>query len=460
MSKKFEHIDHLSPELIRQYREGSLSAEKMYAVEKYLLENPFEAEALEGMEEMSPEQLGQHVEDINSLVDQRLEKEEKTKVIFWTNTRRIAAGLVFILSASFVYFWIDQNEALEEAPTKELTLKTDDKEGANKDGSPEESQKESSAPPEAVELVDSTQMVAQAEVVEPVAEAAEFDLDMEFTEESVVAAEDAKMAVVEEEILIAESAAIEPKREKEKAREIVAPAPPVKPEVLALTTATALTDTSSLQASNSLSSLLQRDPVLITGRVLDAESGDPLPQVTILVEGTTQGTPTDADGHFSMRVDTVGKKLIARFLGYTTQTVDLNKGPDFTFNLEPDVTSVGEVVVTAYGVSRSKNRLNTQPSVKSAVIPRYRNFTAFAKDNLIYPQEALDNDISGRVVLEFDLSAEGESSNYRVVKGLGYGCDEEAIRLVKAYSGWVPAVDSRTNRPQASQKRVKIRFKP
>ncbi len=57
----------------------------------------------------------------------------------------------------------------------------------------------------------------------------------------------------------------------------------------------------------------------ISGRLTD-ESGFPLPQVTILIKGTTTGTSTDADGFYSIDVP-IGATLIFRFLGYVTQEV-------------------------------------------------------------------------------------------------------------------------------------------
>ena len=57
----------------------------------------------------------------------------------------------------------------------------------------------------------------------------------------------------------------------------------------------------------------------------------------------------------------------------------------------------------------------------------YREFVA---THLVYPPAALEARIEGKVVVEFDISDEGTVFNQRVLKGLGYGCDEEAIRVV------------------------------
>ncbi len=54
----------------------------------------------------------------------------------------------------------------------------------------------------------------------------------------------------------------------------------------------------------------------------------------------------------------------------------------------------------------------------------------FIKENLQYPEEAMKNKIEGDIIVKFKVTGKGEVINPEVVKGLGYGCDEEALRLV------------------------------
>ncbi|MCS7035930.1 MAG: energy transducer TonB [Saprospiraceae bacterium] len=55
----------------------------------------------------------------------------------------------------------------------------------------------------------------------------------------------------------------------------------------------------------------------------------------------------------------------------------------------------------------------------------------FIYSQLRYPPEALAAGVEGRVVVECDISDAGEVVATRVLKGLGYGCDEEAVRVVR-----------------------------
>jgi TonB family protein len=62
----------------------------------------------------------------------------------------------------------------------------------------------------------------------------------------------------------------------------------------------------------------------------------------------------------------------------------------------------------------------------------------FISSNIKYPQEAIDNNIQGTVKLLFEIDFKGNVSNAKVTAGLGFGCDEEAIRLVELLKYEVP----------------------
>ena len=94
----------------------------------------------------------------------------------------------------------------------------------------------------------------------------------------------------------------------------------------------------------------------VSGKVTD-ETGQPLPQVTVLLKGTTTGTPTDADGNFRLSVPDAGGTLLFRFLGFVTQEIEIGTQSVINVQLQPEITDVGEVVVTALGITREKASL-------------------------------------------------------------------------------------------------------
>ncbi len=56
---------------------------------------------------------------------------------------------------------------------------------------------------------------------------------------------------------------------------------------------------------------------------------------------------------------------------------------------------------------------------------------AFLSKNLRYPKEALENKIEGTVSLKYDIDYKGKVVNTYILAGIGYGCDQEASRIVK-----------------------------
>lgn len=63
---------------------------------------------------------------------------------------------------------------------------------------------------------------------------------------------------------------------------------------------------------------------------------------------------------------------------------------------------------------------------------------AYVKKELRYPKEALQNKIEGRVSVQYTVDYKGKVIEARVISGLGYGCDEEALRIVRSLPFKVP----------------------
>jgi TonB family protein len=67
-------------------------------------------------------------------------------------------------------------------------------------------------------------------------------------------------------------------------------------------------------------------------------------------------------------------------------------------------------------------------------------FGELLRDKLKYPNTARKANINGLVSVSFLINTDGTSEDFNVVKGLGYGCDEEAIRVLKMMGLWIPPV--------------------
>lgn len=90
----------------------------------------------------------------------------------------------------------------------------------------------------------------------------------------------------------------------------------------------------------------------ITGTVLDAESGETLPGVNILIKGTTTGTSTNQDGEFELTVPSLQDTLVASFVGYQTREIPLNGRTTLEIELLPETVLGEELVVVGYGTQQ------------------------------------------------------------------------------------------------------------
>nr|WP_295933304.1 energy transducer TonB [uncultured Dyadobacter sp.] len=63
---------------------------------------------------------------------------------------------------------------------------------------------------------------------------------------------------------------------------------------------------------------------------------------------------------------------------------------------------------------------------------------AFLRKNLRYPSQAQRSGVQGKVFVQFTVGSDGKIENATAVRGIGFGCDEEAVRVVKLMKDWVP----------------------
>jgi TonB-linked SusC/RagA family outer membrane protein len=95
----------------------------------------------------------------------------------------------------------------------------------------------------------------------------------------------------------------------------------------------------------------------ISGKVSDAEGGGMLAGVSIVLQGTTTGTTTDADGAYKLSVPDGGGVLLFSFIGYKTEIVNIDNRSVIDVALAQDIQSLTEVVVTALGITREEKSL-------------------------------------------------------------------------------------------------------
>jgi TonB-linked SusC/RagA family outer membrane protein len=94
----------------------------------------------------------------------------------------------------------------------------------------------------------------------------------------------------------------------------------------------------------------------ISGRVTSTEDGTPIPGVNVVVEGTTNGTVTDIDGYYKILLTNEGVLLFS-FIGSLSQEVVTAGRTIIDVTMDPDVTQLSEVVVTAIGIEVNKRAI-------------------------------------------------------------------------------------------------------
>lgn len=80
----------------------------------------------------------------------------------------------------------------------------------------------------------------------------------------------------------------------------------------------------------------------------------------------------------------------------------------------------------------------------------HQDFAQYIAKNFNYSAEAIKNGISGKIFLEFIVEKNGKLNDIRIIRGLGHGLDEEAVRLFSNYGNWIPG--------QHNGRSIRVRF--
>jgi TonB-linked SusC/RagA family outer membrane protein len=110
----------------------------------------------------------------------------------------------------------------------------------------------------------------------------------------------------------------------------------------------------------------------VIGTVTDAQTGDPLVGVNILVVGTSSGTATDNKGQYSLQVKSLKDTLRFSYIGYQTKTVPIDGRTMVDVTLNSAVVAGNELVVVGYGKQKKSDltgSVSTVKMVKAEAIP-------------------------------------------------------------------------------------------
>lgn len=213
------------------------------------------------------------------------------------------------------------------------------------------------------------------------------------------------------------------------------------------------------------------EEIVVKGRVTTAEDDKGLPGVNVVIVNTQKGTTTDAQGNYSIKLPR-GKQLVYSFVGYKTQVIEATqKEQNVIMYLEPK--QLGEVVVVTYETEKMSSTDTSTPSLTPPPVTKEGVFTVveqnpefpggmsalgqFLGKNIKYPSAAQRASVQGKVFVVFVVGKDGTVSDARILKGLGFGCDEEALRVTNIMPQWIPGTQN--GKPVAVQYNLPIAFR-
>src|SRR5690606_34037669 len=114
---------------------------------------------------------------------------------------------------------------------------------------------------------------------------------------------------------------------------------------------------------------------IISGTVTD-HSNVPLPGVTVMEEGTNNGTVTDFDGQYSLTLNSDNTTLMFSYIGFSTQSINVSGQSTINVSMEENQQILDEVVVVGYGKMKKSDLTGAVSSVSSEQLERFPKVNA------------------------------------------------------------------------------------
>jgi len=397
----------LTYDRISEYLKGLLSSRERHDLEREMMQDPFDEEAFEGLSRLKGEELDADFDALTNQLDNRIRKGSKFRIV---PLLRIAAAILIIVGTGAVLYnalktpepqLITQEVSkLEKAPAPETALPSMPETGENKiETITTEQHNEGIRQPEGKKETETSEQIVQS---------------------------------VEE---IAENQARAAPSEKSAEARI--------PE---------LSEADAAAASRSDSDLSQTR--YITGRVLGVNR-QALSGVTVMEEGTSQGTVTDANGNFSLRVRDTRSKVELSYAGYRSMELPTGEIAGKEITLDEEQIALNELIVLNYGTRKESepykykaartadSGLTSGTEVYSRPIPpggTMKHFETWVEDRIdtLVLKELLPGKYKIRVKLT--VNKDGTISNISVPNDVPLVISDEYKRAVSLSERWQPTM--------------------
>jgi len=162
--------------------------------------------------------------------------------------------------------------------------------------------------------------------------------------------------------------------------------------------------------------------VTVTGTITDVTSKDPLPGVTVLIKGTSNGTATSMDGKYLIQAK-ANDVLVFSFVGYEAQEIPVNGRSVIDIALKVSSESLDEVVVIGYGTVKKTDLTGSVTTVSSK---------DFNKGSITSPQELIVGKSAG-VVVTSTGGAPGSNSTVRIRGGSSLKANNDPLYVIDGF---------------------------
>ncbi|WP_111706614.1 SusC/RagA family TonB-linked outer membrane protein [Lutibacter citreus] len=175
-------------------------------------------------------------------------------------------------------------------------------------------------------------------------------------------------------------------------------------------------------------SAIQAQTLTVKGNVTG--DGQPLPGVTVLVKGTTNGVSTDFDGNYVIKANSTDT-LIFSFMGFSSKEQRVNSRTSINVVLDTDVAALEEVVVIGYGTQKKKELTGAVVQVKADVLAQTTtsDIGAALQGQIAGVNVASSSGAPGEeaniVIRGFSSLMDGQSGPLYVVDGIPYDSDPQ-----------------------------------
>ena len=115
---------------------------------------------------------------------------------------------------------------------------------------------------------------------------------------------------------------------------------------------------------------------------------------------------------------------------------------EFTFSAEIDPMDSVPPYVPVPAMEEEENQVEEEIFTVVESMPEFpggdKALYAYLYDNMRYPEMAKEAGISGKVYITFVVEKDGSITDVRILRGIGGGCDEEALRVIQGMPAWAP----------------------